>query len=135
MLRQAIISVVVFLCLAANCAFGQTCVISDNGDTVEAFSAILDAQSNTVEVTLGNDSKDTAANVTVTVEVTYRNPRYTGGGKTATAEYSGKTQVGPQSTKKMTLSISDSYDNDKNYKAESVKVVSVSGSKCMLPPP
>lgn len=134
MMRQALTAILIFICLATEYAFGQACVISDNGDTVEAFSAIIDTRNNTVEVTLGNDSKDIAANVTVTVAVTYRNSLYVGG-KTATTEYSGKTQVAPQSTQKLTLSISESYNNDKNYKAESVKVVSVSGRKCVLSSP
>ena len=49
----------------------QVCKINESGDNVEVFSAIIESE-NTVAVTVGNDSQDISANVTVTVEVTYK---------------------------------------------------------------
>lgn len=106
------------------CSADTTCKLNNEGDTVEALSATIDKDNSCVKVSLGNDSNDVAANVTVTIEVKYRWNIYD---KPLT--YTGKIQVGPQQTVVLTIPINATAGDDR-YVPNSVTVVSVTGSKC-----
>lgn len=101
----------------------QTCKISDNGDSVEIISAQLSGDK--VVVMLGNDSRDSAANVTVDVEVSFRhnqNHRL----PLVKDCLSGKTLADPQRTTKLEIA----FSCPKDYSAISVKATKISGTKC-----
>lgn len=104
------------------CFADTTCKISGDGDTVEVLSAILDQPNNTVNVSLGNDSNNIAANVTVTIEVGYSG---NGGKKT----YTGKVIVRPQQEVVLPIKI-DAYRINSKYIPIKVDVVSLTGTKC-----
>lgn len=111
------------LFLSSFAVSAQVCKISNNGDTVEAMSALFASDNKSVIVSLANDSSDAAANVTVKIEVIYKL-----GYNTKTATYENKIQVGPQSSIDLKIPISDSLGS---YKPESVRVLSVTGGKCL----
>lgn len=110
------------LCVIINTANAQVCKISNTNDNVEVFSASIVDDSN-VEVTVGNDSQDISANVTVEVVVTY-------GNKTCTKTYSGKKIAKPNSETVITIPISSTYSSTISNKPTSVKVSGISGTKC-----
>lgn len=97
----------------------QVCKISESGDNVEVFSAYIE-NGNTIVVTVGNDSKDVLANVTVTVEVTYEVP-------SVKAEFSGKKIAQPYQETIIKINIPEKMYN---RKATSVKVKEITGTKC-----
>lgn len=105
------------------CFADTTCRIGETNDTVEAQSVELKGNSQ-VCVSLGNDSGSNAANVCVTVEVTYK-----WGNRVNTKTYEGKALVLPQSTTTVTIPISES-NGGSDYTPHSVKIVSLTGSKC-----
>ncbi len=122
----------IILCIVALwgyivCYADTTCKLNANGDTVEAMSATIDGTNSCVNVSLGNDSNDVAANVTVTIEVQYKWNSYNGDKIT----YMGKTQVGPQQTVTLTIPIKATSGDDR-YIPANVTIVSVTGSKCNL---
>ena len=101
----------------------QICKISDNGDNVEVFSAFI-KDGNTVIVTVGNDSKEMSANVTVKVEVTYDN-NYN---HKVTRSFTGKCLAKPNQESVITISIPEVDESQR--KPVSVKVTNISGTKC-----
>ena len=64
------------LLLFAVISNAQVCKISNSNDNVEVFSATI-INGSSVAVTVGNDSQDISANVTVEVTVTYESSNYT----------------------------------------------------------
>jgi hypothetical protein len=105
-------------------ANAQSCVISGaaDGSTVEIQSCYLNDDN--VIVNVINDSKDIAANVTVSVEVTYKY-----GNATKTCSYSGKEISLARVPTKIEIPITKEYPSA-GYVANSVKAISVSGTKC-----
>lgn len=98
-------------------ANAQVCKVSGTNDNVEVFSCVL--SDGNVVVTLSNDSKDIKANVTVKVEVLY-------GGYFAET-FEGKVMSCPGSTE-LKIPIKPKV---KGYTPSSVKVTSISGTKCL----
>lgn len=117
------------ICAALFCccviAEAQVCKISNSNDNVEVFGAsIIDGSS--VEVTVGNDSQDISANVTVEVEVTYSYH-----GMTKKRNYTGKVVANPNKETVIKIPILTAHPSDSDYKPSSVKVVGISGTKCL----
>lgn len=116
----------VFIALLLLFAFravdAQVCKISNSNDNVEVFSASI-VDDSKVEVTVGNDSHDISANVTVEVVVTY-------GNKTCTKTYSGKKIAKPNSETVITIPISSTYSSTISNRPTSVTVSGISGTKC-----
>ena len=106
-------------------AHAQVCKISNSNDNVEIFSAVIE-NDNTVAVTVGNDSQSVSANVTVEVEVTYKDsyPR------SKTKKFYGKNVAKPNTTTVIKIPIDSSYP-DSSYKPVSVKALNITGTKCM----
>lgn len=100
----------------------QVCKISSTGDNVEVFSAIIE-NGNTVVVTVGNDSQDNSANVTVSVEVTYKKNN-----GTHKYNYTGKGIAKPNQETAIKIHVPET--DEYGYKAHSVKVVEITGNKC-----
>ena len=114
------ISFLVFLlCCIINASDAQVCKISSSNDNVEVFSATI-VNGSSVAVTVGNDSQDISANVTVEVIVTYESSNYT---KT----YTGKKVASPNTETVIEIPIATTYYE---RKPTSVKVTSISGTKC-----
>ena len=103
----------------------QVCNISGDSDggTVEVQSCYI--QGDKVIVNLINDSKDIAANVEVTVKVTYTNYGYS-----ETKDYKGKGTSIARVPLQIEIPISSTYPGKDNYVATSVIVTGVTGSKC-----
>ena len=101
----------------------KVCKISGSNDNVEVFSAEFANEEKTlVNVTVSNDSKDIHANVTVTVEVTYKN----GVKKT----FVGKDLAKPQTTTQINVKI-DPYLNNTSNPATSVECTQITGAECI----
>ena len=117
-----VLAVIIGLSTSAN---AQVCKISNSNDNVEIFSAVIE-NDNTVAVTVGNDSQSVSANVTVEVEVTYKDsyPR------TKTKKFYGKNVAKPNTTTVVKIPIDSSYP-DSSYKPVSVKALNITGTKCM----
>lgn len=103
----------------------QVCKISSSNDNVEVFSAYI-VDGSIVEVTVGNDSQSVSANVTVEVEVTYKDSR-----NIKTKKYSGKDVAKPNTTTSIKIPINPTYPDWPSCKAVSVKVLDITGTKCM----
>jgi len=108
---------------AAISVTAQVCRISNSNDNVEVFSCYLTENNSIVSVTVGNDSQDNAANVTVTVEVTYR-----WGNATKTKTYTGRGLAKANTTTEIKISISPEIGE---YKAASAQAKQISGTKCL----
>ncbi len=107
--------------------YAQVCKISNsNNDNVEVFSAYV-VDGSRVEVTVGNDSQNVSANVTVEVVVTYKN-KY---GNVKTMKYAGKDIAKPNTPTVINIPINPTHQDSSDYKAESVKVLNITGTKCM----
>jgi len=104
-------------------ASAQVCKISGGKDSIEVFSATI-TDDNNVDVVVSNDSSTENANVTVTIEVIYKNSY---GFQLAPVTFSGKGLAIALNTTVIKIPISTS---DQNYKPVSVKVNSISGTKC-----
>lgn len=114
--------IVLLLLLVCGVVDAQVCKISNSNDNVEVFSASL-VDNSKVEVTVGNDSQDISANVTVEVVVIYGNKNYT---KT----YSGKKIAEPNRETIITIPISQTYSSNIPNEPTSVSVSKISGTKC-----
>lgn len=102
----------------------QVCKISGENDSVEVFSADIVENGTKVQVTVGNDSQNISASVTVNVTVTYKSDR----GGTNTRSYSGKTIAKPNTESVINIPIEASIGI---LKPVSVEVDKISGTKCM----
>lgn len=103
----------------------QVCKISGENDSVEVFSADIVENGTKVQVTVGNDSQNISASVTVNVTVTYKPDK---GGGTQTRSYSGKTIAKPNTESVIKIPIEASIGI---LKPVSVEVDKISGTKCM----
>ena len=98
----------------------QICKIGGSNDSVEVFSCNISG--NNVEVTVSNDSNDVNANVTVTVDVVYKNNNLT----------QKKTYTGKGLAKKLeTTIIKIPIQTVENFSPVEATVVGISGSKCL----
>ena len=104
----------------------QVCKISESNDNVEVQYVTYNSKNNHVLVTVGNDSQNISANVTVTVEVKYR--AKTGNTSQKTMTLSGRKTAQPNG--ETLIDISCNLDPE-SYKIEEVKCTNISGTKCM----
>lgn len=115
-----IVSIISLTTLVSN---AQVCKIAgSSNDTVEVYSATLTDNDNYVEVTVGNDSNLTNANVTVKVEVTY--------GKYGTQTFIGKGLARANSTTVIKVKIDPRDASYNKYGPTSIEVTEISGTKC-----
>lgn len=124
-MKNRIIVLAVLMLTTAFVSFSQVCKISKDNDTVEVTNCTL-VGDDTVEVTVENDSNDINANVTVTVEVTYKGP-----GHTYKKTYTGKKMAKKSGSTLITITIASCYNKDDRYKPYSVKATGITGTKCM----
>lgn len=103
----------------------QVCKISDEGDNVEVFGANIE-DGNTVVVTVGNDSQNNSANVTVKVEVIYCFES----NRNNTSKYSCEGKVIAQPNQESVLRIRIPEKDKDGRVPKSAKVTSISGTKC-----
>lgn len=120
-MKKIILFALMFFCILG-VAEAQVCKISGSGDNVEVYSASIE-NNNTVVVTVGNDSQNISANVTVTVEVTYTANGYS----TKTYSFTGKGLSKPNQESIIRISIPSEKEN---RNPDSVKVTQISGTKC-----
>ncbi len=122
-------AVLLFLGLIATFAMhAQVCKINNTtNDNIEVYSYVLNEAQNAVTVTVGNDSHEVSANVTVIVEVTYIG--YIGTSKKET--FSAKGLVKPNDTTDIIVPVKPHYNNNTSWNIKEVKVVSITGTKCL----
>lgn len=118
-MKRLVLSLLMLIGIISVADAQLVCKISGSNDNVEIFDVHLD-DSNHATVTVSNDSQDISANVTVTVEVSYNRGQFK-------QEYSSKGLAKPNQTTRITINIED-Y---RGFKAEKVKAVSISGTKCL----
>ena len=119
MMKKFLFMLTACVCMAMS-TNAQVCRISDSNDNVEVFSCYLTDNNSTVTVTVGNDSQNISANVTITVEVTYNS--------STKKTYSTKVIAKPNQTTDAKISIQEKVGN---ITAKSVEVVSITGTKCL----
>lgn len=118
------------LIVFAICSFAtvnaQTCKIvgSTDNSSIEVINEYWEKDS-TYAVFLSNDSSTIAANVTVTIEVTYKY-----GSATKTAQFSGKCKVIALGETKCQIPVPPTLSSNSNYKADSASIISITGNKC-----
>ena len=118
-MKKMLFTLVTILCVTLSTQ-AQVCKISQSNDNVEVFSCNLVDNNSAVAVTVGNDSQNISANVTITVEVTYNNA--------IKKTYSTKVIAQPNQTTDVKICIDDKVNN---VTAKSVKVISLTGTKCI----
>jgi len=99
------------------------CKISGENDSVEIFDYQYDEKERVVNVTVGNDSQNISASVTVEVEVTYTNNNK--------KIFKGKDIAKPNCTSIIKVRVEDTYNNAGKYPIKSVIAKSIGGTKCM----
>ncbi len=121
----------IYLSLIMLCTYyiseAQVCKISNSNDNVEVFSASI-VDGSRVDVTVGNDSQDISANVTVEVTVTFESSRYS---NNYSKNYVGKGVASPNQETIIKIPIDTTYPSKPDFKPTSVKVVGISGTKCL----
>lgn len=113
------------LALASQSCFSQVCKISNSNDNIEVFNVYF-SENNTAKVIISNDSNDTNANVTVTIDVVYKS-----GVSEKTMTYSGKGLSKASSTSEIIIPITPTWNNNDSYMPSSVKATRISGTKCL----
>ena len=96
--------------------------LSDGYNTYAQVCKISNSNNDNVE-----DSQNVSANVTVEVVVTYKN-KY---GNVKTMKYAGKDIAKPNTPTVINIPINPTHQDSSDYKAESVKVLNITGTKCM----
>lgn len=117
---KKILTALLLLWTVVGFANAQVCKISDSGDNIEVFSAVIEGK--TVKVTVSNDSESISANVTVTVKVTY-----TIDTDAYKLTFSGKERCMPNQSTTITIPIPEKH---RGQEATKVEVVSITGTKC-----
>lgn len=108
-------------------ADAKVCQISGTLDTVEIFSDYYDAPKEKLIVNLSSDSQQ-AANVKITVEVTYKNDIYN---KKKTKTYTQPFRAEPAQSTVCEMLIPKSFKVDGYiYEYESYKITGLTGTKC-----
>jgi hypothetical protein len=112
------------ICFGVTAKAQDVCKISGSNDSVEIFSKYIDVENNQIVVTIGNDSNDISANVTITgrVEGAYRDGRRGG------QDFSGKTIAKPNQTTEIRITLPGGTKLDGNTK---ITAISISGTKCL----
>ena len=107
------------ICFGAT-AKAQVCKISGSNDSVEVFDSYIDVTHNRIVVTVGNDSNDISANVTITVEVAN-----VLNGSRSTQTLTGKTIAKPNQTTAISIKPNGKLDD-----SSKIKEIKISGTKC-----
>lgn len=105
-------------------AQAQVCKIkgSATNDNVEVYSYVLSEDKSAVTVTVGNDSQDISANVTIAISVTYIST----GGTKKKMNFSGKGLAKPNSATDIKIPVT----SIPNFSIQTIEVVSITGTKC-----
>lgn len=122
-MKKYLIAIFALICVSTTLQ-AQVCRISQTNDNVEVYSCYLTDNNSTVSVTVGNDSQDNAANVTIEVVVTYKKTNFPKKTKT----YTGRGLAKANTTTEIKINISPEFDG---YEAVSVSVNGISGTKCL----
>lgn len=122
-MKKALLLVVALICLGVTAKAQNVCKISGSNDSVEIFSKYVDVANNQIVVTVGNDSNDISANVTITgrVEGALRDGRRGG------QNFSGKTIAKPNQTTEIRITLPGGTKLDNETK---ITEISISGTKC-----
>lgn len=105
----------------------KVCQISGTLDTVEIFSDYYDSQNDKLIVSLSSDSQQ-AANVKITVEVTYKNINNS---NTKTMPYTRPFLAKPSQSTVCEMTIPKSIvENGATYAFVSYKITGLTGTKC-----
>ena len=110
---------ILFMCCFSTATYAQVCKISNSNDNVEVFNASI-VDGSKVEVTVGNDSQDISANVTIEVEVTYSS--------SVKRIYTGRKIAQPNQETVIPIPIDATIGS---LTPKSVTVKKITGSKCM----
>lgn len=103
----------------------QVCKISESNDNVEVYSCYLTNNNSTVTITVGNDSQNIAANVTIEIEVLYK----FASGVSRSRTYTGRGLAKANSTTEIIINILPEIDG--GAKPVSVSTKGISGTKCL----
>lgn len=103
----------------------KVCKISGSNDNVEIFSSYIDEDNNQIVVTVGNDSNDISANVTITIQVSAKKKGYSG---MENLTLSGKEIAKPNQTTTINIPLKGGYEFTSNSKIIDSKI---SGTKCL----
>ena len=117
---------VAVVCLGVAVSAQNVCKISGSNDNVEIFNSYIDVANNKLVVTVGNDSNDISANVTITADVTVVSCPTCSSLKKITI--SGKEIAKPNQTTSITIPLSNPYIFTNNSEIKDVKI---SGTKCL----
>lgn len=118
-MKKVLLMMFALICFGVT-ANAQVCKISDSNDSVEVFSSYIDVSNNQIVVTVGNDSNEISANVTLTVTVNVLN-----GNKWENQTLTGKSIAEPNRTTTVTTK-----PNGKLTELSKIKEVKISGTKC-----
>lgn len=113
------------ICFGATAQAQKVCKISGSNDSVEIFSSYIDEANNQVVVTVGNDSNDISANVTITVQVSARQKGYSG---MSQLTLTGKEIAKPNQTTTINIPLKSGYEFTSNSK---ITEANISGTKCL----
>lgn len=123
-MKKVLLMFFALICFGAT-AKAQVCKISGSNDNVEVFSSYIDEGNNQVVVTVGNDSNDISANVTITVQVSARKKGNSG---MTQLTLSGKEIAKPNRTSTINIPLTGGYEFTSNSKITEIKI---SGTKCL----
>lgn len=107
-------------------ANAQICRIAGTNDTIELFDS--SHAGNVIKMTFSNDSRS-AANVSVVITVTYRQPQNP---TPITRTYKKKALIQPLQSTEVSVIIKESIiEDNRTYNFESYTVDSITGTKCL----
>ena len=124
-MKKALLMLFALICFGATVKAQTVCKISGSNDNVEIFSSYIDEANNQVVVTVGNDSNDISANVTITVIVSAKQNGYSG---MSQITISGKEIAKPNQTTTINIPLTKGYSFTKDSKIIENKI---SGTKCL----
>lgn len=125
MMKKIFLILFTLICFGATAKAQNVCKISGSNDNVEIFSSYIDEDNNQIVVTVGNDSNDISANVTITIQVSARKKGNSGMEKLT---LSGKEIAKPNRTTTINIPLTGGYEFTSNSKIIDRKI---SGTKCL----
>lgn len=124
-MKKVVFLLFALICFGATAKAQNVCKISGSNDNVEIFNYYIDESNNQVVVTVGNDSNDISANVTITVQVSARKKGNSG---MSQLTLSGKEIAKPNQTTTINIPLTSGYEFTNNSKIMETKI---SGTKCL----